>query len=101
MANEGLKALLIADQRLVILRLLSEALNYQSNCSFLNEGLGLLGYSVSRDTVRNQLRWLAAQDLVAITGVNSSLVATLTERGQDVAEGKAVVEGVKRPRAGD
>ncbi|OWZ81515.1 hypothetical protein CDE51_10955 [Pasteurella multocida] len=85
------------DQRLVILRSLVEA-GYDANESILDDCLALYGHNISRDLVRNHLNWLEEQGLVQIERLQSgSMVATITQRGLDVASGASVVEGVKRP----
>ena len=56
------------------------------------------GHNVSRDVVRGQIDWLAEQQLVTVENLRGFYVVTLTSRGQDVAEGRARVAGVKRPR---
>lgn len=87
------------DQRLVILRSLSEAGGYDANESILDDCLALYGHNISRDLVRNHLNWLEEQGLVNIERLAGGfMVAKITQRGLDVANGEAVVEGVKRPR---
>ena len=63
--------------------------------------LGQWGHDPSRDQVKGELRWLEEQRLVKIEDVGNGavLVARLTERGADVAAGRARVDGVKRPGA--
>ena len=87
------------DLRLVALRLLAELPAYRANSSVLTMALDRYGHAVSRDQVKTELRWLEEQGLVRIEDLDAVLVATLTERGQDVATGRAVVPGVKRPGA--
>ena len=87
------------DVRLVCLRILSESPGYRANSSVLANLLDRIGHSVTRDQVKTEVRWLEEQGLVKVEEASSVLVATLTERGQDVAEGRAVVDGVARPRA--
>jgi len=92
--------LMQADQRLVILRLLAEQIAYKANSSVLTMRMDQLGHALSRDQVRTHLAWLHEQQLVvADEPVIGVTVATLTERGMDVAKGRAVVPGVKRPGA--
>jgi len=86
------------DRRLAILRLLSEQQGYSLNDSVLHDALEQLGHSVPRAIVRDDMNWLAERDLVSIETVAGRVaVATLTERGADVAAGRTRVEGVKRP----
>ena len=93
-------ALLQADIRLVILRTLAELPANRGNSSVLCSILDAkYGHAVTRDKVKTELRWLEEQGLVTIEEAGSVLVATLTERGADVASGRARVDGVKRPGA--
>lgn len=87
------------DMRLVLLRILLEMPGYRANSSVLANMLHQLGHSATRDQTKTELRWLAEQGLIALDEVASVLVCTLAERGQDVAEGRAVVDGVAKPRA--
>jgi hypothetical protein len=85
------------DRRLALLRILARAPGYAANESVLHVALRGLGHLVSRDTIRTDLAWLDEQGLVGLTLVVEVTVAELTRRGADVAEGLAVVPGVKRP----
>lgn len=87
------------DIRLVMLRLLSEMVGYRANSSVLAMGLDKYGHALSRDQVKTELHWLAEQGALTVTDVGPVLVATLTERGQDIAAGRARVPGIKRPGA--
>lgn len=87
------------DMRLVILRLLGEMPAYKANSSVLVAGLDRLGHSPTRDQVKTELNWLAEQGLVKCEDLGPVVVATLTERGSDVARGRASVPGVKKPGA--
>ncbi|BBO73452.1 hypothetical protein DSCW_08690 [Desulfosarcina widdelii] len=85
------------DMRLAMLRSIQDD-GYALNESVLQSVLKLYGHNVSRDQVRTQIRWLEEQGLVSVEDVSGILVAKLTGRGVDVANGSAVVDGVKRPR---
>ncbi|OSK94373.1 VpaChn25_0724 family phage protein [Escherichia coli] len=89
--------ILTQDRRLVILRSLMDC-NNEANESILQDCLDAYGHNVSRDVVRGQIDWLAEQQLVTVENLRGFYVVTLTSRGQDVAEGRARVAGVKRPR---
>ncbi|MGL4224961.1 MAG: VpaChn25_0724 family phage protein [Vibrio sp.] len=93
-----LKEHLQKDQRLVILRVLSEQVRYCANESMLQEALCLLGHSASREKTKTEMHYLAEQELVTLTEPLGVLVATATSRGLDVAQGLAIHHGVKRPR---
>ena len=91
------KDIFTKDQRLVILRSLVEA-GYDANESILDDCLALYGHKISRDLVRTHLNWLEEQGLVKIERLsNGFMIASITQRGVDVANGEAVVDGVKRP----
>lgn len=87
------------DVRLVMLRILSEMPEYRANSSVIANVLDQFGHAVTRDQAKTELRWLEEQGLVELNEVGSVLVATLQERGQDVARGRATVDGVARPGA--
>jgi hypothetical protein len=86
------------DQRLVVLRILSELPQYRSNSSVMANLLGEFGHHPSRDQVKTELFWLGEQNLIKVEDIGSVLVVTLTERGADVAAGRASVPGVSKPR---
>jgi hypothetical protein len=92
--------LISEDRRLVILRLLSAAPEYTLNAFVLRPGLEALGHSLSADQLATELAWLAEQGLVELEAVVNVTVARLTARGADVASGRAVSPGVKRPEPG-
>lgn len=87
------------DIRLVILRLLVEMTAYRANSSVLTMALDSYGHTLSRDQVKTELNWLAEQGALTLEDVGPVMVATLTERGQDIAAGRARVPGIKRPGA--
>lgn len=91
------------DRRLVILKLLEEDQGGSHNHAVLQEALRRWGHTVSRDQVKVELAWLADQGLIVVQAVgdgNAYHVATITDRGCDVATGAASVPGVKRSRGG-
>ncbi|MHA4952230.1 ArsR family transcriptional regulator [Acinetobacter pittii] len=88
------------EMRLVILRLLNELPSYRGNSSTLHSGLNHWGLSFSRDQVKTELYWLKEQGCVEVEMDNPAVVVVkLTERGQDVVEGRARIHGIKRPSA--
>ncbi len=89
------------DQRLVILRLLLEAQGYDLNSAILQTALAQFGHRPSRDQLHTALTWLSEQGLVTVHTTASIMVATLTSKGADVAEGRAHVPGVKKPSPGE
>ena len=89
-----------ANRRLVILRLLCEADGYDLNSHIIKSALADFGHQPSMDVLHADLFWLAETDLVVNRLVGETQVAQLTERGKDVAEGRAQVPGVERPGPG-
>jgi hypothetical protein len=86
------------DRRLVLLRGLQHAALYRTNSILLQRYLEHVGHVTSRDRLAADLAWLAEQGLVELELGEALTVATLTARGLDVAEGRAHVPGVARPR---
>ena len=94
--------LVAADRRLCILRLLVEARG-SSNESVLQKALEALGHlaEMSRDYVRDQLRFLETAGLVRIDYYNDRvMVAHILERGAAVARGSISCDGVAEPSFG-
>ncbi|WP_422097005.1 ArsR family transcriptional regulator [Variovorax sp.] len=90
---------LAEDRRLVILRVLADMPAYRTNSFLLNTLLAKWGHEPSTDQIKGDIAWLQEQGLVTFDDVEGVYVATLTTRGADVAAGRAVVPGVKRPGA--
>lgn len=89
-----------ADQRLALLQALV-ACNNDANQNILQTCLAQYGHSIGMDLVRNHMLWLEEHGLVRINrldaGASELFVATITQRGLDVANGLSVVDGVKKP----
>jgi hypothetical protein len=88
--------LIAADVRLAILQFLSEG-GYSQNDSILNDLLKRTGRMIPHDKTRTELAWLREQGLITVEDIYDTLVATITQRGLDVANGLATVPGVNRP----
>jgi hypothetical protein len=88
------------DRRLVLLRALEAAVQYRANAYLLRSYCDSVGHVVSAERLATDLAWLAEQGLVTLDRAPIT-VATLTARGLDVATGRAVQPGVKRPGPGD
>lgn len=88
------------DLRLVILRMLMDAAGYTLNAYTLHQALPGAGHHESLDRLKGELAWLDEQGLVSVVTDPPLVVATLTERGLDVAAGRASVPGVKKPGPG-
>lgn len=89
--------LLAEERRLVVLRVLDTA--GTANDSVLTTAIVHIGVPSTRDQVRTAMRWLEEQGLVEIEALEGGRVlkALLTERGLEVAQGRALCPGVKRP----
>lgn len=84
--------------RLAVLKLLLDLPTYSANDSVLTTAIGAIGLICTRDQMRGQLTWLEEMRLVALTRpIDGVIVATLSERGADVAHGRATVPGIQRP----
>ena len=87
-----------ADQRLLILKSLDDA-DFSANEDILKICLEQYGHRIGRDLLRSHLIWLEEQGLVVITKLaNDYMVAQITDKGLDAAQGRVSVPGVKRPR---
>ncbi|GAB4197814.1 MAG: hypothetical protein OHK0024_36740 [Thalassobaculales bacterium] len=88
--------------RLTLLRLLADMPGRQANDSLLCAAARRFGVLASRDQVRTALAWLAEQGLLSLSAASlpdgpAITVATLSQRGLDVAHGVAGLPGVARP----
>jgi len=97
--SENFAEYLRRDIRLVLLRVMADLPAYRANSSVLAMALERFGHAVTRDQVKTELRWLEEQGLLTIEDIGAVLVATITERGADVARGRAQTPGVARPGA--
>lgn len=85
------------NRRLAMLRFLAEEPDYRMNTSLMQSALDAIGVRESRDVINADAFWLKDVGLVEHEDLGPILVLRLTERGLDVAEGRTVVPGVKRP----
>lgn len=88
------------NRRCAFLRFLSEDVDYAMNTSLLQSALAEIGHGVSRDQVNVDAAWLEEQGLTVCEDIGGIVVVKITQRGLDVAEGRVVVPGVKRPGPG-
>lgn len=93
--------LLSEDRRLVLLRVLDRAPGSEANHYILRSALDSMGHNVGHDAVLTELAWLQEQGLLTTETLGAMTVAHLTSRGQDVAQGRALVPGVKKPVPGE
>jgi len=97
MMTTSYRQTLDADRRSVILGLLDKATGYKLSDYLMQSALPAFGHDVSIDVVRTDLAWLQEQGLITVETPGAVQIAKLTQRGLDVAAGRAVVPGVKRP----
>ena len=87
-------------RRLALLCLLEASAAYSANQHLLASALDGLGHRISADRLMADLARLAEQGLAGLESLAGVGVATLTQRGLDVATGRARCPGVARPRPG-
>lgn len=83
--------------RIALLRALLECDGKTGHESLLTDLVNAVHIAADRDQVRDELVWLHEAELILAEVKREALVATLTERGAAVAEGRRDYPGVKRP----
>lgn len=83
-------------QRRCILDILAKENDYAQNQLMVQGGLKMMGHTLSSDKVVTEFHWLQEQGLVTLSEFGGFSVATLTQRGLDVAEGAAQMPGIAR-----
>lgn len=98
----GFPEFMAADRRLVILRFLKD-IGGTANQSVVLTAVERFGHrrGVTRDTIREDFKFLSDHGCIAIEWVSDVAVAAITRRGVHVASGDEEVEGVKKPSIGD
>ena len=87
------------DRRLVILKALAAAAQYRANAYLLRSFCDTMGHTASADRIAGDLAWLREAGLITTDQARPDvLLATLTTRGLDVADGRAEHPGVQKPR---
>ena len=86
------------DRRLSLLLVLQQTPGYSTNAFLLREAVDqIYGHSASLDQIKTDIAWLTEQGLVESRTSGDVVLAKLTARGADVADGRAVTPGVKKP----
>jgi len=100
--SEAYNTLMSEHRRLSILRALaSPDSGGKANDSILHTIVVDHGIGSSRDQIKTALSWLREQELVTLSTLASgTVVATITQRGGDVAAGNTTVPGVQCPSPG-
>jgi hypothetical protein len=86
------------DRRLQMLLVLEASANYCASHYLLSHALDAYAHAVSLDVLKGDLAWLGEQGLVELSQYDDATIARLTNRGLDVAQGRAIHPGVKRPK---
>ncbi|PWR23367.1 hypothetical protein [Zavarzinia compransoris] len=86
-----------AHLRVTLLRVLEGLPERAANESILADAVAAYAIMATRDQIRGQIVWLAEQGLLRTEEIGGLTLATLTQRGVDVASGRASHPGVKRP----
>lgn len=86
-------------RRLAILRHLEHIDGYSSNASILTDVVNSVGVPSTRDQITTELHWLDEQGLVTLQEIHDFVVATATDRGVEIALGRARHPDIQRPRA--
>jgi hypothetical protein len=97
-------AKLLTVQRLTVLQLLADQPSGSANDAVLCEALNAMSHVVSRDRMRELIFWLQGQNALHVLDLRMSsglLVATLTERGHDIARGRSRIAGVATIDSGE
>ena len=82
---------------LAILRVLEREAGYRSNERVLGDYLDGLALGGLREDIRASLETLERSGLLKCDWCEALMIVTLTERGQEAATGRRIVEGVLRP----
>ena len=86
------------EARLIILRAIDEQPDGRLNSSLLRDELDeRWGINKGREWVHDELRWLADMGAVRTIIVGSVVIASITQKGRDHVERRAIITGVKRP----
>ncbi len=94
---KDLAAQLLAEQRLAVLQLLADQSGGSANDASLCEALNAMSHVVSRDRMREMIFWLQSQGALHVLDLRVSsglVIATLTEKGHDIARGRSRIAGV-------
>ncbi len=83
--------------RAAALRLLADLPEYRANDVVIADAVRAIGHGCTNEQLRGHLVWLEEHRLVTLRALGDMSIATLTERGLDVAAGRASVPGVQRP----
>lgn len=92
----SLADIMVQQMRRDILRLLAAQPGYSANNVVLGLALeSVHGLRLTADQIRAELAWLEQLRLVTLLKLNhETSMVTLTERGNDIAQGRATIPGI-------
>lgn len=96
----SLDAIQKRQRRLYILHTLTAAVAFEANDELLFLALNDSGHNCNRGQLRRDFRFLESQELIKTEQTLDLSVITLTAKGEDVAQGRLLIEGIQRPRPG-
>lgn len=99
--EQNWQAFVTRSRRLSLLRFLKEC-GGQANDSIIQNVLeNTYGFSKNpRETYRQDIRFCEDHGLVIVSWAGEIMVAAITKRGVEVAEGRSKVEGIQPPSVG-
>lgn len=92
------KTTIAKEQRRLILQALEQDTDYRVNDIMLQAWLEEFSMDISIDKLHTELQWLEEQGLISLEQIKTMQIATLTQRGLDLAQGKSQNPNVARPR---
>lgn len=84
-------------RRLAILRTLAGTTDGMGSMTIFRSWLPEVGLAVATDELRADIRMLASAGLVVLKDEHDAWPFTLTQRGEEVAQGLITVDGVEKP----
>lgn len=87
-------------RRYYILRLLAEAPDNEVAAATIYLGLPR-AIGGSEPMITADLRWLSDAGLIDVVQIGDAKLARITRHGDDIAQGRGNMEGVRRPLPGD
>ena len=96
MTKTALEKVRSEKRKLAILRLLKSEPDFSISAFDLGDTLALMGHRVATHQINQDIAYLHTRKLVTLND-GDGIIATLTQRGADVADALLVVDGVARP----
>lgn len=91
-----------ADVRLAILQILAGDLGYSLNHAMMRDAVDrATAHSLTEEQVKEHFAWLEDRALVKTEELERYQIATLTDRGLKIVQGKERVEGIRLPTPGE